>query len=169
MSSAKHAIAVLILSAAAGYAMWQKLQVVAVIAIIATLAILYRGIARQFLDAVLELARHATQAKWGNLEVQIDKKFETLSGLVSTRVGWVKAVASRLAPEHVGLLLQIQRAGRYAFPAGVRTQLRVLRNSGLIEHNAPSLGESTEVWLSKAGEEFVVGIADAGGLPTQTA
>jgi hypothetical protein len=150
----KTVLAVLFLILLIGYATWQKLQFLSLVALIALMSVLYQKHARRVLDLFLELLSNAKQAKYGALEIQIDKRLKDFSDLAVKKSVGVQILLSQLDSQHVSLLLAIGKVGHYAPPDPARAKLRDLRNRGLLYHNSSSLGASTEVWLTPLGEEL---------------
>jgi hypothetical protein len=145
----------------AAYAVWQKLQILAVTCIIAVLALAYRDYTRQVFEVGLKLLRGTTRARLGSLELTLTELTDKVE-----KATWVSIMLSQLSTEEVGLLVDVSKTKEYSPPGAVKDQLRRLRAKGLIKHDKPLLADSTRVWLTEAGMQLARVLepaAEAGG------
>lgn len=154
MSRAKTAFAVFVLLVVLGCSIWQKLQVVAAIALVGVLALTYRDRAVRVVDFIVELIGSTRQAKYGALEIQLERRLKDFSELAIRKSAGLQILLSNLDSEHLSLLLAISKAGHYKPPGPAKKKLRDLRNRGLLFHDGASLGESEDVWLSPLGVQL---------------
>lgn len=131
------------------------MQVLAVISLVATLAILFEYQARRILEIGLNLFENTRQAKLGRLKIQIDKRIEDISERIVRQSAWVQILLSQLTNDEVGLLLAIAKTERFAATDALKNTLRSLRARGLIQHDMPTMADSKEVWLTGIGQDFV--------------
>ena len=154
MNKLKNVFAIIVLLGLCGYATWQKLQVVAIFAIVLLIGVLYKNLARKAIDIIFSLTRNTKQAKFGQLEINIEKKLAEYSQSAITQFAWMNVILSRLSPEHIGLLLTIQREEKHNIINASKDKLRDLRSFGLLRHDSDSMEKSTEVWLTDLGNEI---------------
>ena len=76
------------------------------------------------------------------------------SKLTVSQSAWMNVILSKLEPEHLGLLLTIQKDGKHSPINASKEKLRDLRALGLLKHNTDSMEKSTEVWLTDLGNEI---------------
>jgi hypothetical protein len=157
----KKTFTAILLMVVIGCAIWQKLQVVAVASLVGLIALLYEGHAHGALDVCLELLSNAKQARYGDFEIQIEKRLKDFSDLAVKRSVGIQVLLSQLDGQHVSLLLAIAKSGHYSPPETVKDKLRQLRNQGLLCHNATSMREANDVWLSPLGDELARVLAEA--------
>ncbi len=131
------------------------MQLLAIISLIMLLAILFKYQTKRIINIGLELLSSTKQAKIGKLELQIDKKLEDLSDRIVKQAGWVQILLSQLESDGVGLLLAISKVDKFTATNALKEKLRSLRSRGLIQHNKATMADSTEVWLTKLGNDFV--------------
>ena len=105
-----------------------------------------------FLTTSLELLGRAKIAKVGDVELTVEQKGKNYSELLTKQDEWVRVIISELTSEQIGTLIAIHKSGKAN--AQDKNLLRILRSHGFLLHNAPSMAESTEVWLSKLGNEI---------------
>lgn len=157
MNVLKSILIFIVLLGICGYAIWQGLQIVSIVSLILLLGLLYKRYTRQGIDILLSLLKNTKQAKFGQLEISIEKKIAELSKLAINRSVLMNIILSKLDPEHLGLLITIFKEGKHRPIAANKNRLRDLRSFGLLHHNNPTMADSTEVWLTNLGNE----IADA--------
>jgi hypothetical protein len=141
-------------SGSSSYATWQKLQIVAIVSIILLIGVLYKNLARKAIDIIFSLTKNTKQAKFGQLEINIEKKLAEYSKSAVTQSVWMNVILSKLDPEHLGLLLTIQKDGKHTAIKASKSKLRDLRALGLLRHNNETMEASTEVWLTELGNEI---------------
>ena len=150
------------------YAAWKQMQILAIFSLIAALATLFIRKTKQIFEICLELLRYTTTAKLGKLEVKISKELEGISQKVVEKAAWVQILLSRMSNEEVGLLLAISKVEKYPATGGLKDKFRSLRAKGLIQHDKPSMHESSEVWLSELGKEFAEALSKAEVVNSKT-
>jgi hypothetical protein len=164
MRTIKKIVAALVLIALCSYSTWKGMQTLSIVALILFLCTLYSNKVIILYDLFLSLARHAKQAKFGNLEVSIGDSFkQAVLDNINSNKEWVKAIVSDLTPTHLTILLAINLAGEYHCGHHIKNTLRELRAKGLIEHNKDTLENSDIVWLTDIGRELVNEIATVKG------
>jgi hypothetical protein len=141
--------------AAAAYAMFKELQIVAVAALVGVLFIFCWMQVRIVRDALLPLAARTTKAKLQNFEVEISGKNVFLEALLSDQPPWLRSILNGLEPNHIGLLTLLKDKDKYVFPSALRDSFGVLRNAGLVEHESALLTDSKTIWLSPLGTDVV--------------
>ena len=151
----KKAFAILLCISLGAYATFKQMQLLAVISLIATLAILYKYQTQKIINIILDLLSSTRQAKLGKMEVQIDKKIEDISDRIAKQVGWVQILLSQLTGDEIGLLLAISKTNNFSATNALKEKLRKLRSRGLIQHNMPTMTDSDTVWLTEVGKDFV--------------
>jgi hypothetical protein len=156
MPKLKNILTALILLAICSYATWKGMQTLSIVTIILFIGALNIKKVNMLFDLFFSLARHARQAKFGNLEVNIGDSFkQAVLDNLNPDKEWVKAIISDLTPTHLTILLAINKAGKYHCSNHVKNSLRDLRAKGLIVHNKGTLEESDIVWLTEIGCELV--------------
>lgn len=151
---AKRVLAFLISVSVCAYALLQQMQAVAIVALIASLAVIFKRPARQLYESGLELIQSTKQAKLGGLEFQLSRELENLPDRLMRQAAWVQMLLNQLGSEQIGLLLSISKVERYPATGALKNRLRSLRARGLIQHNEATMEAATEVWLSKLGRDF---------------
>jgi hypothetical protein len=96
----------------------------------------------------------AKMAKYKDIEVSMGDKSFDISSYFINKPMWIRILALRLQPQHIGLLLEIKRVGNYPLTDAIKGRMRELRDCALIKHNAKTIGESSTVYLSDLGKEF---------------
>lgn len=147
----KDALAIIILVFICLLAILQKMEFLAIATMVFLAAVIYKWRARQAMDIGYELLRKARTAKVGDFEFTIEQKLKDYSRLLGQQAKWIRIILSEMTAEQISLLLAIYRAERHE--ARDKDALRALRARGLLHHNAPTMGASTEVWLSELGKE----------------
>lgn len=158
----KNFFALMLLFALCGYATWQKMEILAIISMFSVLALLFKRRTLTMLNLTIELLKSAKQAKFGNLELQLDKKLQDISTLLVKRAAWIQILLSQLSSDEIGLLLNTSKAKKLVITSDrMREQLRILRNRGLILHDKPAISNSTQAWLSDLGKELVSALLES--------
>lgn len=152
--SLKDALSVILLFIFCTFAVVQKMEILAILTLAGIGAVIYKHRVLMFFDVVVEFAQHANVAKVGDLELAVNKQKTDLSKLFELEIDWMRAVVSQLNSEHIGLLISVHKAGKYRPRQGEKNNLRVLRSRGLLKQNAPTMLQSTTVWLSNLGSEI---------------
>jgi hypothetical protein len=147
----KDALAIIILVFICLLAILQKMEFLAIATMVLLAAVIYKWRARQAMDIGYELLRKARTAKVGDFEFTIEQKLKDYSRLLGQQAEWIRIILSEMTAKQISLLLAIYRAERHE--ARDKDALRALRARGLLHHNAPTMGASTEVWLSELGKE----------------
>lgn len=107
------------------------MQFFGVAALLAFLAVLYKERTARIVDILQDLLHNTTNAGY------VELKWETRSGGINAEnldpgaPSWVHIVASRLDTGLIGIVINLQRAGRYRFPPALSNQLIELRRRGL--------------------------------------
>ena len=145
------------------YSTLRNMQTLAIITMLLFLASLYTRRVRNFLDLFFVLIKQTKQAKLGNLELSL--KDDPLKQAIFENLGiekaWVNAIISDLSSSHIGLLLAINKAGRFHCSNQIKNSLRDLRANGLLLHNNETIADSDTVWLTDIGNEVVESIMTA--------
>lgn len=68
---------------------------------------------------------------------------------------WLKAIISDFTSTHIGLLLAIQKVGKFSCRNSIKNSLRDIRAKGLLAHNKDTLADSDTVWVTDLGNEVV--------------
>lgn len=140
--------------AAAFFAIYKELQAVAIAAFVGTLLTFGWRQVKFIRDAIVPIVAATRRAKVSGFEIELHDPSSALSKALVTQPSWVRFVLSEIQPSTLGVLFLLKEKGHYAFPGGLRDSLAILRNAGLLEHNAESLQKSTTVWLSPLGIEL---------------
>ena len=153
----KRIAALAILLVLGAYSIYSGMQTMAVGCMCLFIALMYKEKSKKVFDTVVELLATTKQAKWGNLEVILEKKLDAIgatSGSMARKVAWAQAILSTLTAKEIGLLLSISKVERFDAVVGIMGGLRNLREVGLIQHNEPTMAGSTQVWLTDLGKEL---------------
>ena len=161
MGRLKDALAIGLLGTLCAYAAWQKLEILSIVTMLALVGIIYKGVTAKALNLAFDLLSSTRQAKFGDLEVSIDQKLQDFSELAARKATWMQILLSQLSSEHIGLLFTIHKAGKYSPPKALKEKLSDLRSRGLLQHNATTLTESTQVWLTDLGEELAEALLES--------
>lgn len=144
-----------------GFAVWKELQWVAVAAFVAALCVTYKPTVVRLLNIVLQILGRVTRAKVGDLEIQVGG--EVVGRLLAADAPFgMQSVVSAMGASHVGFMLAIEKSGKIKVTGGILKWLRELRNLGLIEHDEPEIGTSSQVWLSEFGRSVTKHLRKAG-------
>ena len=152
-----------------GYSAYKGLQVVAIFSMVVLLGIIYKRQALAIGSVLVDLVRATKQAKSGNLEVQIQSARDISESLVNSPE-WFKILASAMNEQQIGLMLEIQKEGKYVIAgSGVREILRSLRSMGMINHDKASLTDSMYVSLTPLGTEVAETLRSLQSAPRREA
>ena len=151
-----------------GYAVWAKLQSVAIASMLVALCVLYKPTVSRAAEIGLGLLGRTSRAKYGDFEMEVERM--VLGPLVqsSSIPAWAKGLLSEMGARHLGLLLALSKSDRIRINRAVIGSIRELRNLGLVEHDQDSLAASEWAWLSSAGRDLINALTgdarlDAGG------
>jgi hypothetical protein len=146
----------MILSAVGAYAAWAKMQTLLIIVLVLILGLLYRPFVLQFTSLGTRFLTRVDVAKFKDLEIRAEKQIHSLDQVERAQVSIVQhLLLTEMDTQAVSLLVAIGHKGRAPFVGGTLPTVRYLRDRGLVEHDGPTLTESTEVWLSPSGRELV--------------
>ncbi len=145
-------VAVVFLTIICFLAIFQKMEMLAITSMVFIGAVMFKERIVMFLTTSLELLGRAKIAKVGDLELTVEQNNKNYSELLTQQEEWVRVIISELTSEQIGTLIAIHKSGKTN--ARDKNLLRILRGRGLLLHNAPSMAESTEVWLSELGNEI---------------
>ena len=154
MVQLKNSFAIALLGVLCAYAIYQELEFLSIAMIFAILALIYKNQTQRVLDMVIDLLSGTKQAKFGDLEIHMDKKLQDFSELAVQKAVWVQILLSQLSSKHMGLLFTIYKEDKYTPTNALKNELRDLRARGLLHHDAPTMNESTQVWLTDLGKEL---------------
>jgi hypothetical protein len=138
-----------------GVAVWREMQILAIVALMAALAIVYKNQARLLFEETLVLLRRTKAAKFGNIEVQVNDKVVNITERLEERAKHLRVLLDGLDGDHIGWLLVVAKAGRYEPTNAAKEKMRPLRNRGLLTHDGPTMAKTSHVWLTTLGEELV--------------
>jgi hypothetical protein len=150
----KRVLAFLISASVCAYALVQKMQAVAIVALVASLAVIFKHQAAQIYKSGLDLIQSTKQAKLGSLEVHLSRELENLPDRLMRQAAWIQMLLSQLDSEQIGLLLSISKVDKYPATGALKDRLRSLRARGLIHHNEATMEAATEVWLTELGRDL---------------
>lgn len=148
----REVFAVIFLTLICFAAIYQQLELLAIVSILFIGIIVYKRRVIELADTSLDLLGRTNIAKLGEVELSVHQKYKDYSALLQNQAEWIRIILSDLTSEQISLLLAIYHSGRYE--AREKNQLRALRARGLLLHNAPTLGDSNEVWLSELGKDL---------------
>lgn len=151
----KNFFAGIILIALCAYAAYREMQTLAIVSIVLLIGMMYRKHVLKGLEIAFDIARSARQAKFGEFELEIgrDDIENSIINHIYPQSDWVKAIISELDSDHLGLILTIEKAGKYSHLGGIKDKLRDLRSKGLLNHDKETMKDSREVWLTELGLE----------------
>ncbi len=149
---AKDIVAILIGLAICLLSIYQKMEILAIVSLIFAGAVIYKSRAQKVINLGFNIVQRARTAKVAGVEINVEEQAKDYSRLLDRQAEWIRTIVGDLTSEQIALLIAVYKAGRY--PAVNKDALRVLREKGLLFHNAPSMGESNEVWLSDIGKEI---------------
>ena len=135
--------------------MWKGMQIVAIVALVIAIGILYKSRTRQVFEFLIEILSRTRQAKLGSFEIEISKELQDISKRLIKKAAWVQVILPELSSDDIGVLLSLSNEERNQANEALKGQLRSLRKKGLIAHNKPTLAESSEVWLTELGRDLV--------------
>jgi len=150
---ARDLTAVFVSLAVTGYAMVQRLQIVAIVGLVVAVGTLYRGVAVRFLDIAARFASNVSRAKYRDFEIEaVAKELVRLDGLHREKLSaWEEIALELLTPEMAAVLIHVHMEGRTVIAPNMIGRLRFLRNRGLITHDEPELRNSRHVWTTRLG------------------
>lgn len=157
----KTTFSVLIALAVCGVALWQKMEIATVTSLVVVTLLLYKRKVQEALEIGLELLRRTKSAKVWDVELTMAERLKDYSKLLEHQAEWVRLTLSDLNSEHISTLLAVNKVEKYQVAGAKVNNMRVLRDRGLLQHNAPELGRSTEVWLSPLGKDLASQILGA--------
>jgi DNA integrity scanning protein DisA with diadenylate cyclase activity len=154
-------VAVVFLSFLCFLAIFQKMETLAITSMVFVGVIIFKHRVLMFITIILELLNKTKIAKVGDLELTVEQKEKDFSKTLKQQDEWVRVVLADLTSEQIGMLIVISKTGVYKIKAREKDSLRILRAHGLVFHNAPTMTESTEVWLSEFGKEIAERLVSA--------
>lgn len=131
-----------------GYATWKGTENLAIVCLLLFCAVLFRHRLIRAFDAGLDLLANARRAKVGGMELEIEKRLADFSAELLKTSAWAQVLVSQLSQEDVGLMLSLANCNRLQAVDALKNRYRVLRERGLLEHDQPTMSDSTPVWLS---------------------
>ena len=151
----KHLVSVLVSLAIVGVAIWQDMELLAIISFIAFLSLIYLGISKRIYYILTDLIRNTKQAKFGDFEIMLKDGAVIPINDVSHLPVWSRVLLSQLTSKEVGILAQLsQNEHGSDIIVSMKDVYRDLRAKGLLEHDAKSIANSKRIWLSKTGNEL---------------
>jgi hypothetical protein len=152
--------AVAVATSACAYAIWKGLQLVAVVALLGLLFIIYRTKARYCLDQLVFLFGRTRTAKFKDMEIELaDGHPLAASGCVYSEYirhaqPWVQIMAAQLYGHQIGLILRIYREEEMLRTELKEKDLSDLQWRGLVRADSASLSDSDTIRLTEAGKAF---------------
>lgn len=166
MTKLRDFVAVVVLFAICLLAIYQKMEILAVTAVILIGIVIYRNRVRSLLDIGFDILRRAQSAKIGDVEFTAERKAKATLDASAQHPEWVRMLLSDLTGEQVALLIAIFKEGKLG--ASDKENLRILRTRGLLLHNQQTMAESTEVWLTPLGQEVAAQLLGTATSTTNT-
>ena len=161
----KDALMLILLSALAVIAVIQRLEWVVLASLVFIGAIVYKSRVRPVLDLGLSLLQRTRTARLGDVEFNVEQQLRDYSELLQQHSKWIQIILSDLTSEDIATLLSIHVAGGKD-QAVAKDNLRHLRARGLVLHNAPTMEQSSEVWLTALGSDVAQRLlSDTGVTP----
>jgi len=154
MHASRHILAIVVTIGVCGVAIWREMQILAIVALVASLVVIYKRQAKLLFDEGLTLLSRTKTAKFGNIEVQVNDKTVNISERFEQQAMHFRILLDGLDGDHLGWLLTVSKAGRYEPTDAVREKLRPLRNRGLLTHDGPTMAKASYVSLTTLGEEL---------------
>lgn len=137
------------------------MQLLSIVSLFSALSILFKHHTKRIYEIGLDLLSNTTNAKLGKLEVIMSKELENLSNKVVEKAAWIQILLSKMTNDEFGLLLSISKVDGFQATEALKPNLRLLRSKGLIHHDQPTMANSSEVWISELGKEFVLALNKA--------
>ncbi|MDY6856813.1 MAG: hypothetical protein SWO11_19325 [Thermodesulfobacteriota bacterium] len=98
----KRIAALAILFGLGAYSIYSGMQTMAVVCTCIFIALMYKEKSKKVFDTVVDLLATTKQAKWGKLEVILEKKLDSIgaaSGSMARKVAWAQAILSTLTAQ----------------------------------------------------------------------
>ena len=143
---------VIILMVSGGYALFYKLQTVVIACLIFIGLVFYKSQVKVVFNLLKEIFINARQAEIGNFKIELGNSLEKLSYFTTQKSVGIQLILSKLKEEQISLLLALYHEGKS--DAKNKDALRILRDYGLIEHDAVTMENSSSVWLKPFGKEL---------------
>ena len=155
----RHTIATVVLVSLCIFAIHKEQQIVSISCLIIAVLSYYRILSTRNID---KLIYAFNKTKIENERVELGRIGQDIIPIRRENSSPARSILVGMTPQHFDLLFALSQTDRWCLPANLKSTLQELRNRGLVEHSAPSLEDSTEVWLSNSGKKLMDLISQEG-------